>query len=101
MPSKEQNSFFKKMRQGIRQHQRTIIFIFPLLVVAFYFISVYRNPLYIIQPKPDGTALSFPIFSYTDSLHGGKSTITVRKNTPHELSYRYTLKDGYKYKFAY
>ncbi|MDB5272930.1 MAG: transcriptional regulator, AraC family [Chitinophagaceae bacterium] len=73
----------------------------PFLVIALYFSCVYKTPLYIIQPKLNGTVLSFPIFSYTDSIHGGKSTISVIKDTPHELAYRYTLKEGYKYKFAY
>ncbi len=72
---------------------------FPFLILAFLF--VYQSPLYIVGQQSTEKKQPLFLYSYTDSIYQGKTEINILKNTTQCLRYRYVLKEGYKYKFAY
>jgi len=84
-----------------KAHKKGIYAFLPFPFVILSFCIVYKKPLYLIQTNTAENKQTIPLFSYSDSIHQGKSTIRILKNTTHVLRYQYVLKEGYQYKFTY
>lgn len=95
------NNLLKGLIHVYNNHKKVVYALLPLPFLITAFLLVYKSPLYIVKKNKHEQIQPITLYSYTDSINKGKSEIRVLKNTTGSLRYRYILKEGYKYKFAY